>query len=239
MIKHWWVVLVAVLFLGCNSAPSQSPDNTVGGANVVSTAQTPLTKGATSLSLDWGKKGQPGQIAVADVLTYGGSKPAITAPDGWQKIREDSTKTTRQSLYWHAIQANDASTSTWLFSNPVDAQGAIVILDSAASGNPVDLSMGSTGTGGTLTAKSLTTTADGDLILTFFATDFGLPGLLGSSPQLPADTKTVLNQQQTGREYLILQTYQSQNGATADQIMDVAQLFNWVAAQVAIKHAAH
>ncbi len=62
-----------------------------------------MTAGATTLALDWGTKGQAGQIAIADVLTYGGSKPTITAPTGWQLIRDDSTATTRQSLYWHAI----------------------------------------------------------------------------------------------------------------------------------------
>jgi hypothetical protein len=124
------------------------------------------------------------------------------------------------------------------FSQPVETQGAIVLLDSAASSAPIDLSTGNTGTGGTMTAKSVATTTDGDLVLSFFATDFGLPRLLGSNPQLPADTRLVLNQQQTDREYWILQSYQTQNGSTADQVVDVAQLFNWVAAQVAIKHEA-
>ena len=125
------------------------------------------------MSLDWGKKAQAGQVAIADVMTYGGPKTAITPPDGWQLIRDDSTPTTRQSLYWHAIQANDPSSSTWTFSAPVDAQGAIVLLDNVAADAPVDMSNGKTGTGGDReVAASMTTTADGDLILIFKATDF-------------------------------------------------------------------
>jgi hypothetical protein len=239
MIKRALVVSVAVLLFACNSKPSQTSDNSVGGAYVVSNAPVPMTKQAASLSMDWGKKAQAGQVAIADVLTYGGNATKITAPAGWQAIRDDSTATTRQSLYWHAIQANDVSTSEWTFSNPSDAQGAIVVLDSVAADNPIDMSTGNTGTGGTLTAKSVSTIADGDLVLSFFATDFARPGLLGSNPQLPADTKTVLNQQEIPREYWILQTYQSQPGATAEQVMEAAQLFNWAAAQVAIKHASH
>ncbi|MGH7926039.1 MAG: hypothetical protein ACREQH_15765, partial [Candidatus Binatus sp.] len=167
MVKR--ALLVAAVFLiGCNSSPTQTADNGVGGAGVVSTAQVPMAAETTSLSLDWGKKAQAGQVAIADVITYGGSKPTITAPAGWQLIRNDSTDTTRQSLYWHAIQANDPSTSTWTFSTPVDAQGAIVLLDNAAAGSPVDMSSGNTGTGGTLTAKSIVTTVAGDLILSFY-----------------------------------------------------------------------
>ena len=162
----------------------------------------------------------------------------ITPPASWQLIRNDSTPTTRQSLYWHAIQANESSTATWTFSEPVDAQGAIVLLDNVAANGPVDVATGNTGTGGTVTAKPITTTADGDLILSFFATDFGNPGLLGSNPQLPADTKLVMNQQAAPHEYWILQSYQSQNGSTADQVFDAAQIFNWTATQVGIKRNA-
>ncbi len=235
MIKRALMAAAAVFIAACNFSPSQTAGNTVGGANVVSSAKTPMATVTTSLSLDWGPKGQAGQVAVADVLGYGGSKPTITAPAGWQLIRDDSTKTTRQSLYWHAIQANDASTATWTFSEPVDAQGAVVLLDNVASAAPVDMTSGNTGTGGTVTAKSIATTSDGDLILSFYATDFHLPGLSGSSPQTPANTKTVLDQETASHEFWIFATYQSQNGGTEDQVCSAAQLFNWVAAQVAIK----
>ena len=104
MIKRALMGAAAFLVVACNSgSPPGSADNTVGGANVVSSTQTQLTTETTSLSLDWGKKAQAGQVAIADVITYGGPKVTITAPDGWQMIRDDSTATTRQSLYWHTI----------------------------------------------------------------------------------------------------------------------------------------
>src|ERR1700674_5663261 len=107
MIRYAWIAFGVLFFVACNSSPSQTIDNTVGGANVVSSAKAPLQKATTSLTLDWGPKAS-GQVAIADVLSYGGAKPAITPPAGWQLIRDDSTKTTRQSLYWHAIQPSDA-----------------------------------------------------------------------------------------------------------------------------------
>ena len=238
MFKGALMLAAAVLVAGCNSGPSQTADNAVGGATIVSTAQTPKATATTSLSLDWGKKAQAGQVVIADLLSYGGPKVTITAPASWQLIRNDSTPTTRQSLYWHTIQANEPSTATWTFSQPIDAQGAIVLLDNVAAVGPVDVAIGNTGTGGTATAKGITTTADGDLILSFFATDFGNPGLLGSDPQMPADTKLVMNQKAAPDEYWILQSYQSQNGSTADQVINAAQIFNWVATQVGIKRNA-
>ena len=236
MIKR--ALIVAVVFLlGCNSSPSQTADNGVGGATLVSTGQAPMAPAATSLSLDWGKKAQAGQVAIADVLTYAGAKPTITPPAGWQLIRNDSTNTTRQSLYWHAVQANDPRTSTWTFGVPVDAQGAILLLDNVDAASPVDVTSGNSASGGTMTAKSIVTTSDGALILSFYATDFGLPWLLGSFSQPPANTRTLINKADTAREYWVLASYQNQNGATEEQVCSVSQIFNWVAAQVAIKRS--
>jgi hypothetical protein len=244
MIKRALMLAGALLVVACNPSPSQSPDNTVGGSNVVSSAKTPLTKGATSLSLDWGRKGQAGQVAIADVLSYGGSKPTIAAPAGWKMIRDDSTKTTRQSLYWHAIQASDPSTATWTLSEPADAQGAVVLLDNVAASAPVDMTSGDTGEGGTMTAKSVATTSDGDLVLAFNATDFGAYRHTacticdGLNPKLPPDVTVVLNHESTALEYWILSNYQNQLGDTEIQVSDAPQVFNWVAAQVAIKRGA-
>jgi hypothetical protein len=242
MIRYALVAVAAVFVAACNSSPSQTPENTVGGANVDSSAQAPMAKATTSLSLDWGKKGQAGEVAIADVLSYGGSKPTITAPAGWQMIRDDSTLTTRQSLYWHAIQANDVSTATWAFSGPVDAQGAIVLLDNVASAAPVDMTSGNTSAhGGPMTATSVATTSDGDLILAFNATDFGAyrPTSCGKcdglNPKLPPNVSVVLNHESTALEYWILANYQNQMGDTEPQTSEAPQFFNWVAAQVAVK----
>jgi len=241
MIKRALMGAAALLVVACNSGPSQTPENTVGGASVVSSKQTPLAKETTSLSLDWGSKAREGQVAIADVLTYKGSKPTITAPAGWQMIRDDSSKTTRQSLYWHAIAANESSSATWTFSEPVDAQGAVVLLDNVAATTPVDMSSGNSGENGSITAKSVTTSNDGDLILAFNATDFGAyrPTACkecgGLNPTLPPNVSVVLNYESAAREYWILANYQTQIGDTEVQASEVPQIFNWAAAQVAIK----
>jgi len=242
MIRRTLIVAVAVFLVGHNSSPSfASAENTAGGGRVSSSAQAPIVEATTSLSLDlsgW----QTGQVAIADVLTYGGSQPTITAPDGWQLIRDDSTATTRQSLYWHAIGGNDSNSASWTFSEPVDAQGAILLLDNVASDSPVDTSSGNTGgLNGSMTANSVATTSDGDLILAFNATDFGVYryascGMCGGlDPTLPESVSVVLNQESTAREYWVLANYQNQTGDTEAQVSEASQFFNWVTAQVAVK----
>jgi hypothetical protein len=245
MIRRTLIAIAAVFIVTYNASPSSgSSENTVTGAGVISSSQAPIVKATTNLSLGW-SSGAPGQLAIADVLTYGGPQPAITAPDGWQLIRDDSTPTTRQSLYWHVIGANDANTASWTFSDPVDAQGAVLLLDNVASDSPVDMSSGNTGgdAGGVLTAKSVATTSSGDLILAFNATDFGAyrPTVCrdcsGLNPALPQDANVVVNHESTALEYWILSNYQDQIGSTDAQISGAPQFFNWVSAQVAIRNA--
>jgi hypothetical protein len=93
-------------------------------------------------------------------------------------------------------------------------------------------------------AKSVATTADGDLILAFNATDFGAYRntacsiCSGLNPTLPADVSVVLNHEATALEYWILANYQNQVGDTEVQTSSAPQVFDWVAAQVAIKRGA-
>jgi hypothetical protein len=235
MTKATLIAVAAVSLVTYNSSPSLgSAVNTVTADSIVSSAEVPMTKGTTSLSVNLAPNAQIDQIVIADVLSYNGSKPTITAPDGWQLIRDDYSLTTRQSLYWHTVQANDPTTASWTFSEPVDAQGAILLLDNVASDSPVDNTSGSTGSVPTLTAKSIANAAAGDLILVFYATDFEGTGL---APTMPDEVDSVLNYE-APHEYWILANYQSQNGSTGDAACPTPQLFNWIAAQVAIKRGA-
>jgi hypothetical protein len=212
-----------------NYAPPESTENTVGGASVSSFVQAPLAKATTSLTLD-SSKAKPDQLAIADVMSYSGAKPNIAAPAGWTLIRDDSSPSTRQSLYWHVIQANDPS-PTWTFSEPVDAQGALLLLDKVAASNPVDASSGNTGRSPGVAAKSVTTTRGGAFIIAFYATDFGGAGL---GPEFPANMRAIIDQENQSHEYWILGTYQSRKGDTGDVSCSNGQLYGAVAAQVAI-----
>src|SRR5271155_399090 len=228
MMRYTWFIVLAAVIAACNPAPQESNENAVGGASVGSSAQTPMTKAATKITLDT-SKAKPGQLAIADVLSYGGAKPMITAPAGWTLLRDDSTSSTRQSLFWRVMQANDPS-PTWTFSAPLDAQGVILLLDNVAESNPVDASSGNTGGPG-VSAKSVTTTRGGNFILGFYATDFGGGGL---GPHCPANVSAIVDQETASHEYWIVGTYQNRKGDTDDISCPSGQLYNAVAAQVAV-----
>jgi hypothetical protein len=226
--RYAWLVILAAAVAACNPSQQETPETVTGGASVSSYAQTPLAKATTSLALD-GSKAKPGQFAIADVISYGGAKPTITAPEGWTLLRDDSSPATRQSLYWHLIKANDPS-PTWTFSEPVDAQGAILLLDNVAADNPIDGSSGNTGGPGVV-AKSVTTTKGGGFILAFFATNFGGGGL---GEQCPSSVSVILSQESQPREYWVVGSYQGRKGDTPEVSCPSGQLYNAVAAQVAI-----
>jgi hypothetical protein len=235
MMRSALIAVAAVFLVTYNSSSScAGAGNTAWVDSLISSAQTPMTKGTTDLSLNVAPTAGIGKLAIADVLSYNGSEPTITAPEGWQLIRDDYSLTTRQSLYWHTVEANDPTTASWAFSEPVDAQGAILLLDSATSNDPVGMTSGNTGGVLTLTAKSVATAGAGDLILAFYATDFWGVGL---GPTLPDGLDSVVNQE-ASHEYWILASSQSQNGSTEDAVCPTPQWFNWVAAQVAIKQGA-
>ena len=117
MIRRTLIAAAAVFILAHSTAASADAEN-APGAKIISSSQAPLTKGTTTISLDVSPNAQIGQLAIANVITFGGSEPTITPPDGWELIRDDSTPTTRQSLYWHEIEANDSNAASWTFSDP-------------------------------------------------------------------------------------------------------------------------
>jgi len=243
MFRSTLIAAAAIVLAAYSSSPSLAADQ--GGATVFPYVETPIAKATTSLSLTLAQNWRAGEFAIADVLSYGGGQTTITAPDGWELIRDDSTPTTRQSIYWHVIESSDTSTATWEFSEPVDAQGATMLLDNVASNDPIDATSASSGGvgGGILTAPSVETSSAGDLILDFNATDFGAyrptvcTNCAGLNPQLPQDASVVLNQETTAQEYWILAKDQNQVGETEDLVSEAPQLFYWIAAQVAIRQA--
>jgi len=218
-----------VVLLASNSPSLQTTPTPLGGATVAGVIPTPLTSGVTSLTLGYGGVKQ-GQLLIADVMTYSGAAPAIQPPSGWQLIRDDISPTTRQTLYSHVADSNEQP-SAWTFSQPVDSQGAILALDNAAASDPID---GSSGIGGSqaINAPALTASDDGDLILVFFATDFGgiAPG-----PDYPDDMLMIANQKVDTHAYWILGSYQAKRGDLDEVNSPTPQLYNAAASQVAIR----
>jgi len=225
-------ILFCIPLVCCNSSPPIGKENIVGGASISSVAQIPLSLSTTQLVIGPKAKPYPGQYLVADLLSYSGKAPAISAPTGWTLIRDDSTVSVRQSIYGHAIEANDPGSGTWNFSQPVDAQGIILVLDNVLLDAPLDGNSGDAANVA-IDAKPITTRNDGDLLLVFFATDFKGTGL---SPQLPTDLIVIAEQNLNPLQYWILGAYQSSAGETEAVACPSGQLYNAVTAQIAIQN---
>jgi len=227
------IAVLAVFLLACHRP--LPPDVHVGkpaGVNVISLAEG-LVKRTRTLTIDWGPLGSSGQLAIAQVLSYSGRKPIITAPRGWNLIRDDSTQgTTRQSLYWHLIQSGDPSVQTWSFDQRVEAEGVILLLDGLAPTSPLDTNSGQNGSGSYPMTPSLVTSSDGDLVLAFYASDFG-PGGLGV--KMPAKMDIVVDQTSAQREYWVVGSSQTQKGKVDSIAAQTVQLSNWVAVLLALK----
>lgn len=224
-------LIAASDFLVGRSSPSEpSAESPVGAARVAGFAETPMVNMVRQLTLESVPATRRGQLLIADLMTYGGEALAIEAPAGWELIRDDSCNPTRQSLYKYIAGSSDQP-STWKFSQPVDAQGVILTIDSAATSDPIDASSGMAWSDNVM-APAATTSDDGDLVLVFFATDFGG---IAPNPQLPSNLTEIVNQKTRSHAYWILGGYQAQRGETEGVECPTGQLYNSAAAQVAIK----
>jgi hypothetical protein len=230
MARKYVIVALGLLLIGCNSHPNENEQNTVGGPSIHSVKQIPMSKHAITIVVSPGGEPVAGQFEIVDIVSHGG-KPNITASPGWNLLRDDGTTAIRESIYSRMVQPQDEGGGTFIFDEPVDVQGTIMVLDNVAAEAPIDTSSGGVGGPGT-PARSIDTSSDGDLIIAFFATDFGGPGL---APQLPAGMAVIANQEAKPLEYWILGTYQNFKGYTAPIVTSSAQLYDQVAAQLAIR----
>ncbi|MGH7814713.1 MAG: hypothetical protein ACREQI_12015 [Candidatus Binataceae bacterium] len=238
MIRRAIYLLAAVLLVACSPGGSAelTVDNVGGGAYIHSVFPAQAPKGAAALVLKCKKGPVYGQLAIADVVLYKCARAAITPPQGWTLTRDDGGDFVRQLLYWHAIRGDAPHENQWAFnlsSTECQAQGAVVLLDGAALDSPIDASNGSGRgfqSGSAMKAKSVTSSRDGELILTFFANDFG-----GAGFSAPDDVGEVIDEENNPGGYWIMGTYKRHRGATGDIVCHGDQGFHSVAATVAIR----
>ncbi|HUO05318.1 MAG TPA: hypothetical protein VMU16_08990 [Candidatus Binataceae bacterium] len=245
----------ALCFAACKSPPvPQGHLALFGGTGVISLA-TPLTKNTSSLPLGWLMVGVPGQFAIADIVTYGGPKLKITAPPGWTLIREDMNPIVpvkgdpplRQLLYWHFVRPNDPGLQIWNFSERVDAQGTLILLDNISPADPIDAHSGNPAQNfDNPLAESVTTSQPGDLVLIFYSTNYGGPGLAPLMPCSPESARQpihvsipgfgrIVDHSDIENEYWVDAAFQGMPGKTPDAVSIIVQPTKWIAAQVALR----
>jgi hypothetical protein len=76
MMRSTLIAVAAIFLITYNSSSScAGAGNMAWVDSLISSAETPLTKGTTDLSLNVTAKAGIGQLAIADIMSYNGSKP--------------------------------------------------------------------------------------------------------------------------------------------------------------------
>jgi hypothetical protein len=125
----------------------------------------------TSLTLN-----KPAGAVVNDLLlaqvTIRSASITITPPAGWTLVRRDDTGSGSnqlgQAVYYRFAGGSEPASYAWTFSGSIDASGGIVSLAGVSPTSPIDVSGGLGGSGTSVTAPSVTTTASNDGLVAFF-----------------------------------------------------------------------
>jgi len=145
-------------------------------AIVVGSSTTNVSNDVVSTQV---KLTQPSNTAVGDFLLAnlaikGGTGAGITVPSGWTLIeRTDNDTDVTIASYWAIATSSGAAFDTWTINPSTRAVGGMTRFTGIDTTNPVDAMASSTGFGTYATTTSVTTTRNGDQILTIYATDYG------------------------------------------------------------------
>lgn len=110
-----------------------------------------------------------GDALLASVSVRG--KPNIRQPSGWTLVlKTQLSSTLTQAVYVRIAGGSEPATSTWTFSKAVAAAAGVLAYAGVDPAAPVDVAKGQTNAASTqITAPSITTTSDGDVLVGFFA----------------------------------------------------------------------
>ena len=125
----------------------------------------------TSLTLN-----KPAGTVVNDLLlaqvTIRSTSITITPPTNWTLVRRDDTGSGAnqlgQAVYYKFAGGSEPASYAWSFSGSIDASGGIVSQAGVSPASPIDVSGGLGGSGTSVTAPSVTTTALNDGLVAFF-----------------------------------------------------------------------
>ena len=158
---------------GSLTSPAATISITIGGAQAgiaLRSASSAANPTATSLIIPTPGGLAPGDVMVAGISVRGNT--TIAAPAGWTLVRLDATAEfiMRQAVYFK-VAASEPANYTWTFNSNQAATGGIAAYSGVDTANPIDAHSGLVSNFArfaTITAPSVTTTANGDMLVGFF-----------------------------------------------------------------------
>jgi hypothetical protein len=140
-----------------------------GGGIAFRAASSAGNASTTSLTIPAPAGVQPGDVELAVVDDRGSQ--ALGVPSGWTLVRSDqSGYTIKQDVYVHVAGASEPASYTWSYGTAAGASGGIVAYSGVDTASPINASSGTTGSGTTVTAPSVTTTVASTMLVGFFGT---------------------------------------------------------------------
>lgn len=110
---------------------------------------------------------EAGDLLLASIDVRG--QPTITAPVGWQLVREDLNGTAmRKGTYWRIATGSEPASYTWRFSAKPPAVGIMLAYSGVSTTAPIEASSGRLSTGATVSAPSVQTSVAGAQLVGLF-----------------------------------------------------------------------
>jgi len=163
---------------------------------------------------------KPAGLANGDVMLASitvASTASATAPTGWTLIGTSLTSgSMRQTIYWRVAAASEPASYTWNFTGNQNAVGGIVAYSGAATTGPI-ISGQANSSSTSITAPTVTTTADNSLVVGFF----GIAASTTVSPPSGMLEQAELSTQASAKSKVtteIADTIQSLAGASGNKI---------------------
>ncbi len=144
-------------------------------AEITATRPTVAFRGASAAAVRTSMKlaiSDPDGVAPGDVLVAGidvRGRSRVRAPLGWELVRSDRKLALRQLVYFHVVEAGDASVWRWRLSRSVSASAVIAAYSGVDPTNPVEGAAGRARRRSTsIVAPSLSTSASPALLIGTF-----------------------------------------------------------------------
>ena len=176
-------------------------------------------------------------LMVAQIAVNGGTDTTVTAPSGWTLIRRtDNTTNVGEASYYKVATASEPASYAWTITDGVGtprAAGGILAYAGVNDSSPVDVSSGTSGGSSTsVSAPTVTTTTDLDLVDGLFATD---TGTTFTAPSGMTERSDVRNTSANGPSAETADFTKTPAGATGAKAATAGAASNWVAQLVALK----
>ena len=209
------VVMVGAALNGRLASAAISHRAAIGGNNAGGATTLVLTKPSSPSAI------VAGDVMVAVVTVRGGTGTTITPPSGWNLINSnDSGTSIKSSTYYKVATASEGASYTWSLSASLKASGVISAYSGVDTASPIMVQANQVNASSTtMTAPSVTSTADGAMVIAAYSSPRGVTYTQGSSMTLRGQSSSTGNPAASQTTSGLQDTVQATLGASGTKTM--------------------